>query len=161
MRVPQIVILFASASLMFSQAVEKPDFSGRWRMLKDKSEFAKFKVPDAIIRSVDQHGAIMNVHTIQTVNQKTVISDISYAIDGSAAQNSINGRDAESKTFWDGPVLVIKTTMNTSKGDPEFIEDRWSISDDKQLLTIASHIETDKGGANLVMVCSREKSGKT
>jgi hypothetical protein len=142
--------------LGLAQSTDKADFSGRWRMQKDKSDFAGFKTPDAIVRTVDQHGAIMNVHTVQTIGQKTAISDIAYNIDGTAAQNVINGREAESKTFWDGDVLVIKTSMKTSKGDPELIEDRWGLSEDKQTLSIGSHIETDKGGANLTMVCTRE-----
>jgi hypothetical protein len=145
------------AMLSLAQTTDKPDFTGRWRMQKDKSDFGGFKTPDVIARTVDQHGAIMNVHTVQTTGQKTSIADISYAIDGSVAQNVVNGRDAESRTFWDGSVLVIKTAMKTAKGDPELIEDRWTLSDDKNTLTIASHIETDKGGANLTMVCTREE----
>lgn len=137
---------------------EKPDFSGRWRMLKDKSEFSGFKIPDIITRAVEQHGVIMNVHTVQTVGQKTSISDLSYSIDGTPTQNVVNGRDAESKTFWDGAVLVIRTSMKTSSGDPESIEDRWALSDDKQMLTVTSHIETDKGEVDMTLVCSRENT---
>jgi len=145
------------ASLGTAQITDKPDFSGRWRMVKDKSDFAGFKTPDIIVRSIEQHGVIMNVHTVQTFGQKTSIADISYSIDGTVTQNVVNGRNAESRTFWDGSVLVVKTTMTTSKGDPELIEDRWAVSDDKQTLTIASHVETDKGGANMTLVCAREQ----
>lgn len=140
-----------------AQSIVKPDFSGRWRMLKDKSNFGGFKTPDVIVRSIDQHGVIMNVHTVQTFGQKTSIADISYSIDGTVTQNVISGRNAESRTYWDGAVLVVNTTMTTSKGDPELVEDRWSLSADKQVLTIASHIETDKGGADLTLVCGRER----
>jgi hypothetical protein len=148
------ILLFAS--LAPAQTTEKPDFGGRWRMVKDKSDFSGFKTPDVIVRNIEQHGVIMNVHTVQTLGQKTSIADISYSIDGAVTQNVVNGRNAESRTFWDGAVLVVKTTMTTSKGDPELIEDRWGLSDDKQTLTIASHIETDKGGANMTLVCARE-----
>jgi hypothetical protein len=139
-----------------AQSAVKADFSGRWRMQKDKSDFAGFHTPDIIVRNIEQHGVIMNVHTVQTFGQKTSIADISYSIDGTPTQNVVNGRNAESRTFWDGAVLVVKTTMTTSKGDPELIEDRWGLSEDKQTLTIASHIETDKGGANMTLVCARE-----
>lgn len=138
--------------------LDKPNFSGRWRMLKDKSQFAGFKVPDIITRNVDQHGVIMNVHTVQTAGQKTSISDVSYSIDGTPTQNVVNGRDAESKTYWDGQVLVVRTSMKTSQGDPELIEDRWSLSADKQTLTTASHIETEKGGVDMTLVCGRQNT---
>jgi len=148
---------FLLAWLGAAQTTDKPDYSGRWRMMKDKSNFAGFKMPDVVVRSIEQHGVIMNVHTVQTFGQKTSIADISYSIDGAITENVISGRNAESRTYWDGAVLVVKTTMRTSKGDPELVEDRWSLSADKQVLTIASHIETDKGGADLVLVCGRER----
>jgi hypothetical protein len=149
--------LFLLTSLGHAQMADKPDFTGRWRMMKDKSDFAGFKVPDVITRSIEQHGVIMNVHTVQTLGQKTSIADISYSIDGTVTQNVVNGRNAESRTFWDGAVLVVKTTMTTAKGGPELIEDRWNLSADKETLTIASHIETDKGGADMTLVCSRQQ----
>jgi hypothetical protein len=139
-------------------AVDKTDFSGRWRMLKEKSEFAGFKTPDIVTRTVEQHGVIMNVHTVQTVGQKTSITDVVYSTDGTATQNVVNGRDAESKTFWDGGVLVVRTKMKTAKGDPELIEDHWALSDDKQTLTTSSHIETEKGEVDMTLVCSRQSA---
>ena len=135
----------------------KTDFSGRWRMVKAKSEFSGFKTPDIITRAVEQHGVIMNVHTVQTLGTKTSISDVSYSIDGAPTQNVVNGRDAESKTYWDGAVLVVRTSMKTSGGDPEVIEDRWALSQNKQTLTTTSHIETDKGEVDMTLVCERQK----
>jgi hypothetical protein len=158
-----ILQALTAACLLFSvlgsaQTPEKPNFSGRWRMIKAKSDFSGFKSPDIITRSIEQHGAIMNVHTVQTAAQKTSIADVSYSIDGTPTQNVINGRDAESKTFWDGDVLVVRTMMKTAKGDDELIQDRWALSDDKQTLTISSHIETEKGTADLTLVCGRESA---
>ena len=45
-----------------------PNFSGRWRMVKEKSDFNGFKAPDAVIRVVDHRGQMINLHTIQTVS---------------------------------------------------------------------------------------------
>lgn len=150
------VLLFCGLVASALAQSPKPDFSGRWRMEKDKSQFSGFKAPDIITRTVDQRGVIMNVHTVQTSGQKTSISDVSYNIDGETTQNIISGRDAESKTYWDGPVLVVRTTTKTSKGDSEVIEDRWALSDDKQTLTTTSHVETDKGEVDMTLVCGRE-----
>ena len=149
-----LLLLATLASAQSSS--DKPDFSGRWRMQKDKSEFSGFKIPDIVTRTVEQHGVIMNVHTVQTAGEKTAIADVTYSIDGTPTENVVNGRDAESKTFWDGAILVVRTTMKTAKGDPELIEDRWALSDDKQTLTTTSHIETEKGDVDMTMVCSRQ-----
>jgi hypothetical protein len=140
-------------------APPRTDFSGRWRMVKDQSNFGAFNVPDIIVRVVDQRLQTMNVHTVQTTGTKTSSADVSYFTDGSVTKNVINGRDAESKAFWDGPTLVIRTSMTDSKGDAEEIVDRWDLSDDQNTLTTTSHIVTPRGGADMKLVCTREKSG--
>ena len=134
----------------------KPNFSGRWRMVKAKSEFRGFKTPDIIVRTVDHHDPTLNLHTVQTTGPKTSISDISYFTDGATANNVINGRNAQSKSYWDGAALVIHTDMKNSKGETEQIDDRWELSEDGQTLTTKSHIVTEKGEADLTLVCSKE-----
>ncbi len=135
----------------------KTDFSGRWRMAKDKSDFHGFAMPGIVIRKVDQHGPTLNVHTIQTSGEKTTTNDATYFTDGSITNNVINGRDAQSKCYWDGSVLVVRTSMKTAKGLDELVTDRWELSEDKQELTIASRVQTEKGGIDMKMVSVREE----
>jgi hypothetical protein len=135
----------------------KPDFSGRWRMIKDKSDFGGFSIPDVVVRVIEHHDPTLNVHTVQTTAGKTTSADVSYFTDGSPSQNVINGHDATSKAFWDGPALVIRTNMKDSKGEDVVIEDRWELSDDQQTLTTSSHIETPKGQVDMKLVCVKEK----
>src|SRR5579883_1707219 len=157
-------LLLLSAAMAMAQAPRTPgalprtDYSGRWRMVKDQSDFHNFQRPDMIIRVIDHHDPVMNVHTIQTTGQKTTTSDITYFTDGSITKNVINGRDAESKCYWDGPVLVVRTSMKTASGEDELVTDRWELSPDKQTLTISSHIDTDKGGVDMKLVMAREGS---
>jgi hypothetical protein len=134
------------------------NFSGRWRMEKEKSDFGNFTIPDILVRVIDQHDPTMNVHTVQTNGQKTSTVDATYMTDGSVANNVINNRDATSKAFWDGNALVIRTNMKTAKNENEEIEDRYELSDDGQTLTMTSHVATEKGEATLKMVCSKERS---
>jgi hypothetical protein len=140
-------------------ALPKTDFSGRWRMMKNLSEFRGFQMPDIVVRIVDDHDPAMNIHTVQTTGQNTTTSDITYFTDGSITKNVVNGRDAQSKCYWDGNVLVVRTEMKNSKGLDELITDRWELSSDKQTLTISSHVETEKGSVDMKMVCAREKLG--
>jgi hypothetical protein len=154
------LILVALPALPFqsSSPAPKPNFSGRWRMIREKSVFHGFKTPDIVVRVVDHHETTLNLHTVQTMGTKTSISDVSYSTDGSITTNTINGHDASSKAFWDGSALVIRTSMKTPSGGNEEIEDRWELSEDGQMLTTTSHVTTDKGGADLTLVCAKEKS---
>ncbi|HTD67884.1 MAG TPA: hypothetical protein VK846_15275 [Candidatus Limnocylindria bacterium] len=150
----RFLLFFCLPVLAVCQA--KPDFSGRWRMIKAKSEFHGFKTPDIIVRTVDHHDPTLNLHTVQTTSSQTSISDISYFTDGSTANNVINGRNAQSRAYWDGAALVVHTDMKNSKGEVEQIDDRWELSEDGQTLTTKSHIVTEKGEADLTLVCSKE-----
>lgn len=149
--------LTGAPPLVFPQTPAKPNFSGRWRMVRDRSEFHGFKMPDMVVRVVDHHDPILNLHTVQTAGGKTSMADVSYNTDGSPAANTISGREAQSKAFWDGRDLVIRTVMKNAKGDNEVIEDRWQLSADGQTLTTNSHVDTDRGGADLKLVCVKDK----
>ncbi len=127
-------------------------------MVKDKSDFAHANMPDMIVRVIDQRGSTMNIHTLQTTGTVTKSADVSYFIDGSLSTNVINNREATSKTFWDGPALMVRTTLKLSNGDEELVEDRWELSDDGNTLTTTSHVSTPKGGLILKLVCEKEKA---
>jgi hypothetical protein len=135
----------------------RPNFSGRWRMNKEKSDFAKFKMPDMIVRVIDHHDPTMNVHTVQTTADKTTSSDVSYFTDGVTSSNVVNGRDAASRTFWDGDALVVRTDMKTAKNEDEQIEDRYELSAEGTILTTTSHVVTSKGDVTMKLVCDKEK----
>lgn len=151
-------VAIAFAQNTTAPASTHPNFSGRWRMMKDKSDFAHATMPDMIVRVIDQHNETMNIHTIQTTGTTTKSADVSYFLDGSTSTNTINNHEATSKTFWDGPALNVRTTLKLSNGDEEVIEDRYELSDDGHTLTTTSHISTPKGGTNLKLVCEKESA---
>jgi hypothetical protein len=138
----------------------RPNFSGGWRMVKDKSQLGGFKVPDVVIRVIEHHDPLINLHTVQTTNNQTSMSDVTYFTDNSITMNTIKGRDAQCRAYWDGAALIVRTKMLMSNGEREVIEDRWELSDDGKTLTTSSHIVTESGEANLVMVCEKEEEKK-
>ncbi len=155
-----LVLFFPwAAKTQQEPAQQHTNFSGRWRMLKDQSDFARATPPDMIVRVIDQRGITMNVHTVQTIGKKTTSADVSYFLDGSESTNMLNGHEATSKAFWDGPALMVRTLLKLSSGDAEEVTDRWELSADGQTLTTTSHIRTPKGGTELKLVCAKEKVG--
>jgi len=147
----------AQAPSQVTPPPHRTDFSGRWRMEKDKSDFGGFTIPDIVVQVVDHHDPTLNIHTVETLGKKTTTADVSYFTDGSVTKNVINGRDAESKAFWDGSALVVRTSEKDSKGEDVVIEDRWELSDDGQTLTRTSHITTPKGQVDMKLVSQKEK----
>jgi hypothetical protein len=157
-----LALVYATVCLAFAAHIqtdttpEHPNFSGRWRMVKDKSDFSTAHAPDMVVQVIDQRGSTMNVHTIQTSGTTTKSADVSYMLDGSLSKNMINNHEATSKTFWDGPVLNVRTTLNLSNGDEELIEDTWQLSPDANNLLETSHVSTPKGGIIMKLVCEKE-----
>jgi hypothetical protein len=135
-----------------------PNFSGRWRMVKDKSDFPRATMPDMVVRFIEQRDSTMNIHTVQTNGAVTKSADVSYFLDGSPSTNILHNHEATSKTFWDGPALNIRTILKLSNGEEEVVEDRYELSDDGNTLTTTSHISTSKGGTILKLVCEKEKT---
>jgi hypothetical protein len=151
-----VLVALAAASVWAQPPVIKTNFSGRWRMIKDRSDFAKFAPPDAVIRVVEQHGSTMNVHTVETIQGKTNISDIVYYLDGRVSKNVLNGHDAESRTFWDGSDLMVRTYEKDSHNHEIEMLDRWDLSPDGRTLTTTSHIQTENGSVDMKLVSEKE-----
>jgi hypothetical protein len=70
--------------------------------------------------------------------------------------NTIKGRDAQCRAFWDGQALIVRTKMIMANGEKEVIEDRWQLSADGKTLTTESHIVTETNEATLTLVCEKE-----
>jgi hypothetical protein len=85
-------------------------------------------------------------------------SSRSYFLDGTPSTNVINNHEATSKAFWDGPALMVRTTLKLNNGDEEVVEDRYELSEDGNTLTATSHVSTPKGGTILKLVCEKEKT---
>jgi hypothetical protein len=139
-----------------ASAATHPDFSGRWKMLKDQSDFGKFTRPDIVIRVIDHHDPTLNLHTVETTGGKTSVADISYFTDGSEATNNRSGHSATSKAFWDGAALMIRTDTTDSTNERVQILERWELSPDGQELVTTSDVITPTGGAHLKLVCQKE-----
>ena len=133
------------------------DFSGRWRMVKELSDFGSFTRPDIVVRVIDQHGPTLNLHTVETVGGKTSVSDLVYAVDGTESVNTRSGREANSTTFWDGSALMIRTNTTDSRRTEVRIVEHWELSPDGQTLTTTSDYKTAGGAsAHLTLVCRKE-----
>jgi hypothetical protein len=153
----QLVVLGIALSLGAS-AETHADFSGRWRMSKELSDFGTFKQPDIVVRVIEQHEPTLNLHTVETTEGKTSVSDVSYLTDGSESKNTRSGRPATSKAFWDGAALMIRTETTDSKGNEIEIVEHWELSPDGQQLITTSDIAGPEGGAHLKMVCQKESA---
>lgn len=155
-RILKVVFSLLLAGCLFAQSNQKPNFSGVWQMLKEKSDFGVVRMPDRVVRTIDHQGVTINLHTEQTVDGKSRASDVVYYTDGRDSSNVVNGHEAINHCYWDGATLVIRTVA-TNKGETAVTEERWSLEPDGKTLTMTSHVKSSRLDADFKMVL--EKAG--
>lgn len=155
-RILKAVFPLLLAGCLFAESSQKPNFSGVWQMVKEKSDFGTVRIPDRVMRTIDHHGVTINLHTEQTIDGKSRSTDVVYYTDGRDAVNDVNGHEATNHCFWDGETLVIRTTA-TSKGESSITEERWTLEKDGKTLTMTSHVKSRRFEGDFKMVL--EKAG--
>jgi hypothetical protein len=139
-----VPLLFALATLAAvpgprTAARAHPDFTGTWSLDPSKSEGQM--VPTSATLKVTQTDKSLTIERTAMAMGMTRTGTSTYALDGSASKNSVNAGgtnvDFNSTTAWSDNVLVIKTTAEIGGGSFSGTE-RYSLSDDKKTLVIAS-----------------------
>ncbi len=116
-----------------------PDFSGTWNLDVSKSEGPM--VPTSATLKVTQADKTLTIERTTTAMGMTRSGTSTYNLDGSPSKNTVNANganvDFNSTAAWNDDVLVIKTTADFNGGTFSGTE-RYSLSDDKKTLVIAS-----------------------
>ena len=117
-------------------AQKTPNLSGTWVMALDKSSFGPMPGPQSRTDVVEHKGTSITVkRTVVGPNGETTAT-IVYGIDGKPYTNHIGEIEATSVLRWDGPVLVVESTLNTPQGEVKAV-DRFTLSADGKTLTQA------------------------
>ncbi len=123
----------------------KPDFTGSWRLSLRESRFgflppAKLRV-DTITQSAT--GIRIVTRQIDTNGDHTV--ERVLPLDGTPVEVLVLGRTRTISAHWDGDDLLVET-HNEVSGRLRRIEDRWSLSPDRESIKV-SRWHGNPGGA--------------
>ncbi len=131
------------------------DLSGSWVLALDKSDFGPLPPPQS--RSdviVHKEPKITDKRTVVVAGGSTT-STLVYAADGKPYVNHVGGIDATSVLRWDGPVLVMESTLTTPQG-PVTVVDRFSLSADGKTLTQARTLTLEGKTVNQTIVMVKQ-----
>ena len=109
-----------------------PNLSGTWVLVPEKSEFGAMPAPAGRTDVITHQEPKLTIK--RTVGGATF--DLVYAIDGKPWKNSIPQGEVTSTLAWDGPVLVMTSSL-PMQGNELLINDRLSLSADGKTLTQA------------------------
>src|SRR5579863_241923 len=154
----QSLLAVVGLALLATQvsAQAKPNFSGEWTMVPEKSSFGMMPTPTAMTRTITHKDPAIKIVTTQTAGAlgDTTI-ETNFTTDGKAQANTVSGTPMSTVGAWDGAALTFHSTLN-QQGTDITIDDRYELSDAGQTLTITRKFGSPDGGFEAKMVFKKK-----
>ncbi len=151
-----MLLLTFGASTLFAQT--KPDFTGDWKLNKAKSELGPLadRTPDDLIVKINHKEPELKT-SVQGPNGQS--QESSVTINGQPTVHTDKGPMGEVKSTatakWDGDVLLVD--VKREMGETSALQsDRWSLSGDKNVLTIARTLSGQMGTLEMKQVLEKQ-----
>jgi len=137
-----IIAAIVCLCALTASAQTKPDFSGAWKMNKEKSKFANV-APDAILIKIDHKEPVLTEEWSLSTPDGAFSFQAKYTIGGQETEQEVMGRMAKTSAKWEGDALVIEFK---EEGRP--FKRKITLSADGKIMTkVITHSE---GGGDLV-----------
>lgn len=133
---PVLFLACISAALSAAQ----PDFTGEWRLVPARSQFARQQPPSSRIMQIDHRDPVLILHMVESANGRDTKGTLFYSTDGAERTNDVMGNPMKARTKWDGNVLEMRTTGRFGSNDISLL-DRYELSADAATLTLKRHFE--------------------
>jgi hypothetical protein len=154
-RVPIVILIVGlAAAAMWAQA--KPDFSGEWTMVPEKSDFGPLPAPSKQTRTITHKEPVLKIVIVQTAGTTgdTTIQT-TFSTDGKPQHNTVNGSDMTTVGAWEGTTLVFKSALSM-QGTDVAVEDRYALSDGGKTLTVTRAFTTADGTGTAKIVMAKK-----
>jgi len=153
-RVLAIAVLAVIAPL---HAQAKPDFSGVWTVVPDKSDFGPMPPPASMTRTIVHKEPSLTM----TLTQKggamgDSTTNLSFTTDGKPRTNTISGSPMTTTAKWDGDAIVMSSTTSM-QGTEVRIDDRYDLAEGGRTLILIRKYTTPAGDATARLVMTRTK----
>jgi hypothetical protein len=116
---------------LIAAAQTKPDFSGSWKMNREKSKFADGG-PNAILIKIDHKEPAFTEEWTMSTPEGERSFQAKYTTDGKETEQEVMGRTAKTSAKWEGNALVIE--FKTAEG---FFKRKITLSADGKTITKA------------------------
>lgn len=139
-------------------AAEPPDFSGTWKINKDKSDYTiGFEEKPDLVMTIEQSGDSLKI-TQKIGGQREV--KINYKTDGEPHEiPAMAGRTAVARAKWQDDKLMVNITRSFNRGGEKITnqsEEKWGLSAGGKVLTIDEKRETPQGMRTSKMVFEKQ-----
>ena len=138
-------------------AQAKPNFSGEWTLVPDKSDFGPMPAPTTLTRTITHADPALKIVVVQGgagVGDSTVTLNLST--DGKPHINDVTGNSMTTTGKWDGSAIVLTGELSM-QGTNVHVEDRLELSDAGKTLTMTRKFVTPEGEASARIVMKKTK----
>jgi hypothetical protein len=135
----------------------KPDFTGEWRLNRDRSDFGLVPGPDRRTDVIRHSLSKLHLESKQARGQRESTGEWDCVIDGSPCTVTLRGPALRlaTRVRWDGAVLVFESEGELN-GEQVRMSDRWTLSADGKEITIARRLSSPAGETHQTLVLEKQ-----
>lgn len=137
-------------------AADKPNFSGKWVLDTEKSDFGQMPAPSSQTQEVDHKDPKLKIKTTTKGPQGDRTAEASYTTDGEENTNpGPQGTEIKSKTKWDGSKLLSTRKLSIQGNDIE-ISDVQVLAEDGKSFTVERTMKSPMGEMTQKLIFKKE-----
>lgn len=136
-------------------SAEQPNFSGDWKLNIAASDFGGMPAPSSVTQKVTHAEPSLTIVSSQVSDFGSFDSNLTFTTDGKECANTVMDFALKSTLNWDGPVLVINSTMDF-QGSPAKMIDKWTLSPDGKQIIVNRHFEGPMGTGDGKLVFDKQ-----
>ncbi|MCS7026044.1 MAG: hypothetical protein NZV14_14670 [Bryobacteraceae bacterium] len=146
------VLAFVVAAL---PASAKPNFTGVWKLVADKSDFGPLPVPEKLEQKIEHNDPEVKVVATQSTQSGEMTAELNYNTEGKETTNQFRGQPMKCVAKWDGDALTVDSKIDF-QGNEITLNDRWTLSEDGQTLILNRKINSPQGEMEMKIVLAKQ-----
>ncbi len=148
-----LLALLACGTLVAADA--KPNFSGKWVLDVQKSEFAGMPPPESQTKTIEHQDPKLRLITVTRMAQGEQRYEGNYTTDGKENVNHLGETPMKSRTHWEGKLLLTETQVQ-SDGGPVTINDVWELTEDGKQMVQMREYKSSEGSSTQRLFYNKE-----
>lgn len=150
-----VLAVIACMGLMASAATGKPNFTGTWKLVADKSDFGPMPVPEKYEQAVNHADPDLRIKVTQVSGQGEVSQELTYNTEGKETTNSFRGAPMKSTAKWDGDNLTIESKIDF-QGNEITIKDKWALDENGKVVVVTRNLNSPQGELEMKIVLEKQ-----
>ena len=150
------LVLMAALCLGALGAQAKPNFSGVWKLVADKSDFGFFPLPEKLEQDIQHQEPELKLKQTQSTQQGEVTVEFLYSTDGKETSNQVRGVPVKTVMNWDEDVLRMEYKLSV-QGNDITVTERWVMAEDGKTYSVSRKIVSPQGDVEMKLVLEKRQ----